>query len=891
MFSSKTGTLTEEPAHSAESSSSPPVMAEQATPQRKYNIFSWFLGKKNSAQTSNAATQQASACSSVAEPPSENQFPIWSPEDKAAFQAISVGSDFREAIDKLVSTMDGWIHTYSKGWYHSQKELLDNLMSPASEGLEVINGKLPLASGDAWKQLIEEKRKITESNLGSLEIKDSLRMYLQTAYNLRKPKKGQIERVKIPNKNKYIEGFANGYRYFWFQCAYHIITNCLIRIHKMTKEELSDGKGKLYIYALLKMKAKELESFLLSDDDRQKLLTDFDKVILSLKSTCGIDDHFVLTEKEILASTVVSHQIMLKYLPLIDLKREFDASPLYAQFVHVRPAILIQFAQLIDYVYNEVSKVVTSKKSIFQYYSASNKDELNSILSILNNKRKEIATVMAFQERLHLSYGHYDIIECLHTFVDNKAAKLLPTHLFFNFETNQTFRVVNFDEQDPEAPKVVPVSEQGHWRRDYVLQHAGKEFHETTPVPNKYVTLWLDEQVRIEKGITYENQDNVIPTEMVRIVSVKNLDKHNIFLMSETPEENYLQDDKYHDAYLFISSEPPKLYHSVDQKLRELKIMFSNQFFNDLVDSVNSKRGSGSLQKSVKKLFQDSASSVSVKKELEFEPIQHLIDKNRLPYFWKIINTNAGHTHLQFDRLTFPAVVISSIFQNSQSSAAASYNDQLVGNGFVSDLKDNSNELYNFFISQTKERKDFLDINQALKSRNLAILLRQVEAKIEILDLYSANTNSLFKGPEGACANFLFLINALKRIVPASKKEIESATAAMKKSKNSAHVLAFKEYITLATQAREDFINKAKSILSFWIEEVKNIYPLPKKPKDITEFNILLKDALTALDDKPMLDYFYGRVFGAVVFPEGIRLQIDERRSNPFLAHGVWKHY
>jgi hypothetical protein len=100
---------------------------------------------------------------------------------------------------------------------------------------------------------------------------------------------------------------------------------------------------------------------------------------------------------------------------------------------------------------------------------------------------------------------------------------------------------------------------------------------------------------------------------------------------------------------------------------------------------------------------------------------------------------------------------------------------------------------------------------------------------------------------------------------------------AIQHSNNSAHVLALTSYARLVTDVYTDFVQHAKRILMYWMEMVKNIYPLPDK--HITQFNHLLREAIIVLDDQPMLDYFYSQVFGAIVFPEGEKAQAFNQDS------------
>jgi hypothetical protein len=304
------------------------------------------------------------------------------------------------------------------------------------------------------------------------------------------------------------------------------------------------------------------------------------------------------------------------------------------------------------------------------------------------------------------------------------------------------------------------------------------------------------------------------------------------------PDEEALRQAKYDDAYLFIKS-PLGLLHVIRGKAKSLLIK-SPKVFHDLVNGIKIKD--------------------------ESKPFHNLIDNNRLGLLQSFITLHEGHLHLGITRITIPAIITQALSEKPPAAASAASHDPLAGNRFFSAKNNSHDVLYDFFIARADERKTFLKVNDAISTRTLDFLLRQVDHGIDVTGLYSPHTMSLHKGPEGPVTNFSALIQALTLFGPTCDQELMQATAAMRKSKNSSHVFALGNYIASIEEARHAFHEKAKTILAYWTDQVKDIYPFPFRT--ITEFNRLLKDALTALGNQSMLDYFNARVYGAIILTE-----------------------
>jgi hypothetical protein len=754
---------------------------------------------------------ESSAEPSLAEekaPQPVDPFATWSQKEIAALKSIGLDDYYHGLMTNTIAIMNEWIHLHETGWYRSQNNKLNVLVE------------------------------VTTNKLREQEIHHGLKRYLETANKLKKPKQGQVERRLRPNSHLFFEKFVNVYRAFWSNCAYTSIYNSLLAISRIPAEHLRNGQDKIHVYALLKLKNQELPRLHISVDETKQLMLDIDKVIVGILSRAETEKRFFISEAEAYASLDLAHKILPKYHKLADLRREFEASPLHARYVHVRPAILIQFAQLIDYIYKVFDDAATEKKSLFRTYTEIDKEKAAAALQMLTEKRQELAITMVFHEKLALSFGYEDFIEALQNTIENKAVRLLPSAAFFAFEERQTFVLGEFDANDLDAPKPIPAEKQRQWRREYINQYAPEALRQIAPIPLYEVEAWLHEQANIKKQAENTIQTAWYATETVRMVSTENREKHNLFLISTLPDAAALKQEKYQDAYLFIKS-PAGMFHVVAGTAIQLEIKLPS-------------------------VFQDLIRVIKIKDESK--PCQDLIDKNRLEFFWRLITLNESHLHLEITRITLPTVVAKSLAERSLGAATTAYNDQLVGRSFFSTKTEAIDELYDFFIARAEERTPFLKINTAISVRTLDFMLRQVDHGIDVTGLYSPKTMKLHQGPEGPVRNFSALIDALTILGEACDRELTLATTAMQKSTNSAHIIAFQNYIDSIAKTRYEFRKKAETILGYWTEQVKDIYPLPFRT--ITDFNRLLKDGLIALKNQPMLDYFNQRVYGAIVLTE-----------------------
>jgi hypothetical protein len=731
-----------------------------------------------------------------------NAFATWSNEEIAALRQIDLDPYHQGMTNNLVLIMNDWVHQHSTGWYQTQ-----------NKKLEIIT-------------------EASEDKLHPTEIQYGLKRYLETANKLKKPIAGQVEKLLLPTSHKYIEKFVNVYLNFWHQCAYATFYNYLLKVSRLPDEAFGNDKGKIYIYALLKFRNQTRLTLQLNTEDSKQLLIDIDKVIAGILAKANLERNFLLSEANVYASPDIMHEIMPRYFKLLDLRREFESSQVLARYAHVRPTVLIQFAQLVDYIYKLFSDNATEKTSLFRKkYTVVDKAKARKVLNILDVKRREIATVMAFHEKLQLSYGIPDLIEVVQSIVDNKSVKLLPTTTFFQYEAKQVFSLGEFSASDPDAPKYIDARDHSVWRRDYITKHT-PEVPEITPVIEHEVNVWLNEQANIKDVNLRNNEKNIIQTHLLRIVSEKNMEQHNLFLVTKpVVDATQFKNEKYNNAYIFVKT-PPRIIYMKDGIAKAVEIK-SMPLFNHLIKSVKIKD--------------------------ESRPIQNVIDKIRLGVFRKLIVLAEEHMHLEITKISVPTAAAGALSKSAESMAAPS--DQRPGNRFFSTQKNETNELYDFFITHAEDRKPFLKINDAIKKGTLDFLLRQVANSTPITMLFSPQTKRLNRGPEGPLNNFMALTAALNIFGPIYDQERLLARQAMQRSKNNLHVLALGNYIEAIELKRDQFRVNAASILNYWIDQVKDIYPLPFR--GITDFHRLLKDAVIALGDQEMLRHFNERVYGA----------------------------
>lgn len=372
------------------------------------------------------------------EPKKKKPFEIFTPEEIANLKIYSQeSSDIQDLLNKLTLTMNEGIHNKNIGWHTRMISLIDAEDNPYSSPLE-----------DHHK----------------LELKKSLNRYLETANRLQKEKNGSIESLTLPTSKKTIEKYANVYQNFWDSCVEELFLTFIVGISGKSEQEFQDGLGKSYIYCLFQLQQYTLGKLNLEEDKIAPIQTYLIKTAKHIMELCHLQPPFLLTETEIQEAHLIRDNLFKKYANLNDLRSEYEAISSYSTYIHLRPEIIIEFAQLINYVIQRVEKEAIIDKKL--------KKNKQPIMDILENKRKELAMTMAFQEKLQISFGTDDYIEALSYAISNQKSKSLPHRILFSYLESQSMQVAYYPDDDVKAPKKIEKLYHSRWRKEYIKLHA-----------------------------------------------------------------------------------------------------------------------------------------------------------------------------------------------------------------------------------------------------------------------------------------------------------------------------------------------------------------------------------------------------------------------------------
>lgn len=364
-------------------------------------------------------------------------FEIFTPKEIEDLKLYSQDStDIQDLFNKFILTMNEGIHNKSIGWHTRIISSMDEKDNPYSGPLE-------------------EHHKI--------ELKKSMNRYLETANRLQKDKAGSMESLTLVTAQKTIEKYANVYQNFWDSCVEELFLTFLVNISGKTEQDFQDGAGRSYIYCLLQLQQYTLVKLSLDEERTARIQTGITKVINLILELSRLNLPLLLTETEIQEAHVIRDSLFKKYLTLSDLRQEYELNPSCATYIHLRPEIIIEFAQLIDYVIQKVeNESVVDKKF---------KKNKQAIMHILENKRKELALTMALQEKLYVSFGTDDYIEALSGIIANPKSKFLPHKILFSYLDNQSIQVAHYPSDDAKAPKQIEKLLHSRWRLKYIKLH------------------------------------------------------------------------------------------------------------------------------------------------------------------------------------------------------------------------------------------------------------------------------------------------------------------------------------------------------------------------------------------------------------------------------------
>lgn len=371
-------------------------------------------------------------------------FEIFTPDEIKDLKFYSQGSSgIQDLFNKLTLTMNEGIHNKNVGWHTRMISLID-------------------AEDNPYSSPLEEHHKV--------ELKKSLDRYLETANRLQKEKNGSLESLTLPTAQQTIEKHVNVYKNFWDNCVEELFLAFLVNISAKSEQELQDGTGKLYLYCLFKLQQSTLGKLNLEEDRTARIQACLTKVTRHIMVLCKLQPPFLLTKNELQEAHVIRKNLFKKYQTLVDLRREYESRSSCSTYIHLRSEIVIEFAQLIDYVIKKIEKELIADKKL--------KKNIQPIMEVLENKRKELAITMVLQEKLYLSFGTDDYIETLSKVISNQRSKSLPQRILFGYLDSQLMQVAYYPPDDVSAPKLIEKLYHSRWRHKYIKLYANEFYND-----------------------------------------------------------------------------------------------------------------------------------------------------------------------------------------------------------------------------------------------------------------------------------------------------------------------------------------------------------------------------------------------------------------------------
>lgn len=362
----------------------------------------------------------------------KNTFEIFSPNEIELINNLSSDPEIQHLFKVLITLFNNSMHNKEIGWL---TKILQNVSA-------------------------EDK------NAKTSPIYLSAKRYLETAAKLQKPKEGMVERLTLPTSGKVFEKHVNVYETFWQDCEEAVIHNYLANIANKIGDELDEDRAKAYLYTILQFKDITLDSLTISAEKILKLKTNVEKVAKGVVEKCQLKTTFQLTELQKLQAMAFSKKVLEQRTQLLALKKAFEINPIYAHYIHFPPSILVQYAQLLDYVNTRINAIC---KYNFSFFTAkSRKDKMNQLLQILHTKHYEVKQVLRFHQSLYSTFSKDDFIENLCMLVNNREVNLLPIKGFFDFANKFSFTVADFQSNDLLAPKMIKSELISKWRDEYL---------------------------------------------------------------------------------------------------------------------------------------------------------------------------------------------------------------------------------------------------------------------------------------------------------------------------------------------------------------------------------------------------------------------------------------
>ena len=349
----------------------------------------------------------------------KSYFEIFNKEEKQCIESLQ-DTELKTLLNSLIKIVNNGMHNSRGGWY-------GKIIEASETRLEIKN--------------FDDKS----------EIQESAKRYIEVANKLQKPKEGMNESLYLPICKKTIIRHVNVYKAFWMMCyesSYHAF---LAHISKLSPSFFSDGKGKIYIFMLLQLKSDVFFQQFLDETKIQKFNEVIDQVVQGILYKTKLGNTFHLFELERQEAVAIRNNLGEKANHLKNLQLLLESNPTYARYIHIRPAILIQYCQAIDFILTKFKNSFFEKSSLF----AKTNRIAHPALQLLINKRRELIDVIEFHEKLFFLYGKDDFIEILNKIVKNSGIGFLPTNKLFDFDQFLNIRMIQYEKDDLIAPKLI----------------------------------------------------------------------------------------------------------------------------------------------------------------------------------------------------------------------------------------------------------------------------------------------------------------------------------------------------------------------------------------------------------------------------------------------------
>ncbi|MHB1949111.1 MAG: hypothetical protein ACYCQI_13465 [Gammaproteobacteria bacterium] len=397
------------------------------------------------------------------------RFEIFTPNEISIMLASVKDESLQKAIKYTTTIINQGMHNRSVGWYTklcANVAKLEKEMGFFQELKEIIPGALT---------------------------------YLEAANRLQASKEGTLLYYTAARGNEK-GSLVNVYQRFWNDCFGAVPCSFTASVAEAYHQKSPIyGKEKIYIYALLEMKASSLRSF--GDDERIKIRDKVDSALKAIYMRDLFPKTFILNEKEVKEVQAIHQNQRHKLDKLTELRELFESTAIAKRYVHVRPAVLAQFADALNYLYKHIEEHTKDSRGIVASLFSLLHKQAPAALAIIERKRQEIVEMMKFQEMLLNKYHRDDFIEVLHevigTFFTNVFDKIpatiklaqhpheraiqalqkklsdayltvLPPMLFFDFDKQQNIQVVEYDSEDSDAPRPIKFNDLSAWRKEFI---------------------------------------------------------------------------------------------------------------------------------------------------------------------------------------------------------------------------------------------------------------------------------------------------------------------------------------------------------------------------------------------------------------------------------------